>query len=114
MSSGPNKARCKLCGSFFKHDANGTLKNHHEFKYCKALKNKATRGQPTMSNDESIFAYSVDAVWEQMAQFVIQQSLPFNHFDNLRLTRLIQQNLQPRYTHIWKGSTGLSPSIAAQ
>ncbi|KAL8266315.1 hypothetical protein R6Q59_003659 [Mikania micrantha] len=26
MSSGPNKARYKLCGSFFKHDANNTLK----------------------------------------------------------------------------------------
>ncbi|KAL8257748.1 hypothetical protein R6Q59_029789 [Mikania micrantha] len=106
MSSGPNKARCrpnkarcKLCDSFFKNDANSTLKNHHEFKYCKALKNEASRGQPTMSNDGSIFAYSVDAVREQMAQFVIQQSLPFDHFDNPRLTRLIQQTLQPRYTH---------------
>ncbi|KAD4385752.1 hypothetical protein E3N88_25921 [Mikania micrantha] len=99
MSSGPNKACCKLCGSFFKHDANTTLKNHHEFKYCKALKNEASRGQPTMSNDGSIFAYSVDAVREQMAQFVIQQSLPFNHFDNPRLTRLIQQTLQPCYSH---------------
>ncbi|KAL8233493.1 hypothetical protein R6Q59_019593 [Mikania micrantha] len=76
MSSGQNKARCKLCDSFFKHDANSTLKNHHEYKYRKSLKNKAPRGQPTMSNDESIFAYSVDAVREQMAQFVIQQSLP--------------------------------------
>ncbi|KAL8210032.1 hypothetical protein R6Q57_006764 [Mikania cordata] len=86
MSSGPNKARCKLCGDFFKHDANTTLKNHHEFKYCKALKNEAARGQLTMSNDESIFAYSVDAVQEQIAQFVIQQSLPFNHFDNPKIT----------------------------
>ncbi|KAD7479255.1 hypothetical protein E3N88_02391 [Mikania micrantha] len=109
MSSGPNKARCKLCGSFFKHDTNTTLKNHHEFKYCKALKNEASRGQPTMSNDGSIFAYSVDAVREQMAQFVIQQSLPFNHFDNPRLTRLIQQTLQPRYSH--RKSVGLKHLI---
>ncbi|KAL8217074.1 hypothetical protein R6Q57_023911 [Mikania cordata] len=101
MSSGPNKARCKLCGSFFKHDVNMTLKNHHEFKYCKALKKEAARGQPTMSNDMSIFVYSVDAVREQMTQFVIQQSLLFNHFDSPRLTRLIQQTLQPRYTHLF-------------
>ncbi|KAD4888102.1 hypothetical protein E3N88_20175 [Mikania micrantha] len=74
MSSGPNKARCKLCGSFFKHDANSILKNHHEYKYCKALKNEATRAQPTMSNDGSIFAYSADALQELMVQFVIQQN----------------------------------------
>ncbi|KAL8265155.1 hypothetical protein R6Q59_023285 [Mikania micrantha] len=42
-----------------------------------------------MMNDGSIFAYSVDAVREQMAQFVTQQSLSFNHFDNRRLTPLI-------------------------
>ena len=100
MSNGPNKARCKLCGCFFKHDANTTLKNHIELKYCKALKNEASRGQATMSNDGSVFAYNVDAVREQMAKFVIQQSLPFNHFDNPHLTRLIQQTLQPRYTHV--------------
>ncbi|KAD5507938.1 hypothetical protein E3N88_15641 [Mikania micrantha] len=71
LSSGPNKARCKLCGSFFKHDASSTLKNHHGYKYCKALKNEAPRGQPTMENDGSIYAYRVDAVQEQMAQFIV-------------------------------------------
>ncbi|KAL8257271.1 hypothetical protein R6Q59_029312 [Mikania micrantha] len=40
MSSGSNKARCKFCGTFFTHDANSTLKNHIEQKYCKALKNQ--------------------------------------------------------------------------
>ncbi|KAL8226178.1 hypothetical protein R6Q57_018735 [Mikania cordata] len=79
----------KMSSVFFKHDANSALKNH-EYKYRKALKNEAARGQPTMSNDGSIFAYSVDAVRGQMAQVVIQQSLSFNHFDNPRLTRVIQ------------------------
>ncbi|KAL8268063.1 hypothetical protein R6Q59_001861 [Mikania micrantha] len=49
MSSSPNKVRCKFCGTLFKHDANSTLKNHIEQKYCKALKNKASRGQTSMT-----------------------------------------------------------------
>ena len=39
MTSGAKKARCKHCGKFYGEDANSTLKNHVEKKYCKALKN---------------------------------------------------------------------------
>lgn len=35
-----------------------------------------------------------------MAQFVIQEGLPFNHFDNKHLTKLIQETLHPCYTHV--------------
>ncbi|KAL8226159.1 hypothetical protein R6Q57_018716 [Mikania cordata] len=99
MSSGPNKAWCKLCGNFFKHDAKNTLKNHHGYKYCKVLKNKAPRDQAMMKNDASIFAYTLMRFGNKMAQFVIRQSLPLNYFDNPRLTRLIQQTREYRYTH---------------
>ena len=100
MSSGPDKARCKLCGKFFQKEANTTLKNHIELKYCPVLKPQPGRGQASMTNEGNLFAYSIDAVREEMAHFVIQQSLPFNHFDNERLTRMIQRTLQPRYSHV--------------
>ncbi|KAL8266011.1 hypothetical protein R6Q59_003355 [Mikania micrantha] len=57
-----------------KHDANSTLKNHIEHKYCKALKNQTSRGLTSMTNEGNVFAYSVDAVREQIAHFVIQES----------------------------------------
>ncbi|GJS92593.1 zinc finger BED domain-containing protein RICESLEEPER 2 [Tanacetum coccineum] len=37
---------------------------------------------------------------QQFASFVIQEGLSFNHFDNARLTRVIQNTLQPRYTQV--------------
>jgi hypothetical protein len=48
-----------------------------------------------MSNEGSVWAYDLERTREQMTQFVNQQSLPFNYFDNERLTRLIQQTPQP-------------------
>ena len=44
--------------------------------------------------------FNVDMVRERMTQFVIQESLPFNHFDNPRLTKMIQEMFQPSYTHV--------------
>nr|GEW72797.1 replication protein A 70 kDa DNA-binding subunit B [Tanacetum cinerariifolium] len=52
------------------------------------------------SREGGSFAYEADRVRQQLAGFVIQQGLPFNHFDNPRLTNIIQKCLQPRYTHV--------------
>ncbi|GJR25943.1 putative AC transposase [Tanacetum coccineum] len=47
-----------------------------------------------------IFAYEADRCRQQFASFVIQEGLPFNNFDNPRLTKVIQNTLQPRYTQV--------------
>ncbi|GJY95542.1 hypothetical protein Tco_0511903 [Tanacetum coccineum] len=47
-----------------------------------------------------LFAYEADRCRQQFASFVIQEGLPFNHFDNRRLTNVIQKCLQPRYTQV--------------
>ncbi|KAL8229818.1 hypothetical protein R6Q57_014718, partial [Mikania cordata] len=70
ICSGPNKARCKFCGTIFKYHANSTLKNQIEIKYCKALKNQASRGQTSMTTEGNVFACSAEAVRKQMAHFV--------------------------------------------
>ncbi|GKB12759.1 putative AC transposase [Tanacetum coccineum] len=41
-----------------------------------------------------------DVVREQFADLVIQEALPFNHFDNSRMTRVLQNHLQPKYNHV--------------
>ena len=45
-------------------------------------------------------------VRERMTQFVIQESLSFNHFDNPRLTKMIQDTLQSFYTHVSRTTLG--------
>ena len=100
MQTGPNKARCKYCGKFYKKDANTSLGNHISVPHCKALKGEPSKGQTSLASEGTMWAYNVEAVREQMGNFVIQESLPFNHFDNPRLTKLIQKTLQPRYTHV--------------
>ncbi|GJY91091.1 zinc finger BED domain-containing protein RICESLEEPER 2-like protein [Tanacetum coccineum] len=99
MSSGPKKARCKKCGAFFAQDGNTTLKNHMN-KSCPALKAASGSSQTTMGVDGSLWHYEAARVRERMAQFVIQETLPFDHFDNKRMTSLIQETLQPRYCHV--------------
>ncbi|GJS69050.1 zinc finger BED domain-containing protein RICESLEEPER 2-like protein [Tanacetum coccineum] len=57
-------------------------------------------GQSSMSRDGSVFVYNPDAVREQFAGLVIQEGLPFNHFDNTRMMRVFQNHLQPKYNHV--------------
>ncbi|GJX10086.1 hypothetical protein Tco_0199945 [Tanacetum coccineum] len=47
-----------------------------------------------------IFAYEAERCRQQFASFMIQEGLSFNHFDNPRLSRVIQNTLQPRYTKV--------------
>ncbi|GJV65700.1 RNA-directed DNA polymerase, eukaryota [Tanacetum coccineum] len=53
-----------------------------------------------MSRDESIFVYNPDVLRKQFASLAIQRGLPFNHFDDKQTTRVFQNHLQPRYTHV--------------
>ncbi|GJR75230.1 hypothetical protein Tco_0087595 [Tanacetum coccineum] len=53
-----------------------------------------------MGVDGSLWQYEVAQVRDRMAKFVIQETLSFDHFDNKRMTSLIQDTLQPRYYHV--------------
>ena len=103
MSNGETKCRCKKCGKFMGTSSNTTLRNHLE-KYCDSLKPIPEEGQTSMGVDGRTFAYSAERTREAFAQFVIQDALPFNHFDNRRLTKVIQENLQPRYRQVSRSS----------
>nr|GEV56644.1 zinc finger BED domain-containing protein DAYSLEEPER [Tanacetum cinerariifolium] len=100
MSDGSKKGRCKQCGKFIRASSNSTLRQHIEKPYCPVRKVIPDGGQSSMSREGGLFAYEADRVRQQFAGFVIQQGLPFNHFDNPRLTNIIQKCLQPRYTHV--------------
>ncbi|GJS16345.1 hypothetical protein Tco_0410817 [Tanacetum coccineum] len=93
------KAHCKHCGKFLKHESNSTLKGHTD-RYCEGLKSNPKAGQASMSREWGIFAYDADWRRQQFASFVIQEGLSFNHFDNPRLTKVIQNTLQPLYTQV--------------
>nr|GEX60350.1 hypothetical protein [Tanacetum cinerariifolium] len=57
-------------------------------------------GQTSMARDGSVFRYYPDYLREQFAGLVIQRALPFNHFDHEQTTRVFQNTMQPRYTHV--------------
>ncbi|GJS68279.1 zinc finger BED domain-containing protein RICESLEEPER 2-like protein [Tanacetum coccineum] len=57
-------------------------------------------GQTSMARDGSVFRYDPDYLREQFAGLVIQRALPFNHFDHEQTTRVFQNTMQPRYTHV--------------
>ncbi|GJT27096.1 zinc finger BED domain-containing protein RICESLEEPER 2-like protein [Tanacetum coccineum] len=61
-------------------------------------------GQSSMSRDGSVFVYNPYAVREQFAGLVIQEGLPFNHFDITRMTRVFQNHLQPKYNHVCRST----------
>lgn len=99
MSNGSKLARCKHCSKFFKSESNSSLKNHTE-KACKALKSGTTHGQADMTTQGGVFTYNAEKVREGLAKLVISKGLPFDHFDDERMTKMIQTLLQPRYTHV--------------
>ncbi|GJY05408.1 hypothetical protein Tco_0371348 [Tanacetum coccineum] len=57
-------------------------------------------GQTSMARDGSVFRYDPDYLREQFAGLVIQRALPFNRFDHEQTTRVFQNTMQPRYTHV--------------
>ncbi|GKB27753.1 hypothetical protein Tco_0867154 [Tanacetum coccineum] len=104
MTNGQKKAQCKYCFHFFSEGSNTTLKNHITHPHCEVLKAQQNQnpeaGQTSMGRDGQIFMYNPDYLREQFAGLVIQRGLPFNHFDHEQTTRVFQNTLQPRYTHV--------------
>ncbi|GKA92490.1 zinc finger BED domain-containing protein RICESLEEPER 3 [Tanacetum coccineum] len=74
--------------------SNSTLRTHMN-KSCPVV--KAAASSSPMGNDGSLWQYEVDRVRDRMAKFEIQETLSFDHFDNRRMTDLINETLQPRY-----------------
>jgi hypothetical protein len=103
MSDNTVKARCKKCLKFYSAASNSSLRSHVA-KHCASLATVPEEGQTSMARDGTIFSYSEERVREQFASFVIQDALPFNHFDNPRLTKVIQDTLQPRYTQVTRST----------
>ncbi|KAD5802733.1 hypothetical protein E3N88_14093 [Mikania micrantha] len=93
MSDGSQKARCKYCGMLLAKESNTSLKKHITKPFCKALKNDPESQQTQISNDGGIFHYNVDEVHDRMAKFVIQEALPFGHFDNPQTDTLHQDQV---------------------
>nr|GEW45026.1 putative AC transposase [Tanacetum cinerariifolium] len=104
MTDNSQKAQCKHCFHFLSQGSNTTLENHITHPHCeliKAQKNQNPKaGQTSMARDGSVFRYDPDYLCEQFAGLVIQQALPFNHFDHEQTTRVFQNTVQPRYTHV--------------
>ncbi|KAD4584027.1 hypothetical protein E3N88_21628 [Mikania micrantha] len=90
MSNGVDKARCKGCGTFLKPESNSTLRSHLT-KHCIVVKNNPANDQAQMSQECGVWNFDPDMVREKMGNLVIQESLTFNHFDNPRLTKMIQK-----------------------
>nr|GEX53819.1 zinc finger BED domain-containing protein DAYSLEEPER [Tanacetum cinerariifolium] len=68
-------------------------------KSCPPLKAATGSSQTTIRVDGSLWQYKAARVQDRMAKFVIQETLPFDHFNNKRMTSLIQDTLQPRYCY---------------
>ncbi|GJX41536.1 retrovirus-related pol polyprotein from transposon TNT 1-94 [Tanacetum coccineum] len=97
MIDGVEKARCKKCMKFYNPGSNSTLRTHKSG--CNAVSQNDT-SQGTIGADGQVFIFDNDAVRLDFTKFVIQQALPFNHFDNVKLTEIIKRRLQPRYQHV--------------
>ncbi|KAI3826958.1 hypothetical protein L1987_01018 [Smallanthus sonchifolius] len=99
LSNEKERARCKMCGAFLGKDSNTSLKMHME-KSCPSLKGIPSEGQASMTSEGGIWNFDPNTVRDRMTRLVIQEGLPFNYFDNPRLTRMIQETLQPRYHQV--------------
>ena len=104
MTSGATKARCKHCGLIMGKDANNNLRKHIA-KHCKGLHGNVgggdEAGQSSMAHGGGgLWNFDLATVRDRMSKFVIQEGLSFSHFDNPRLTAMIQECLQPRYKHV--------------
>nr|GEX19248.1 hypothetical protein [Tanacetum cinerariifolium] len=104
MIDNSQKAQCKHCFHFLSQGSNTTLRNHITHPHSeviKAQKNQNPKaGQTSMARDGSVSRYDPDYLREQFAGLVIQRALPFNHFNHEETTRVFQNTMQPRYTHV--------------
>ena len=97
MNDGVEKARCKNCGKFLTTQSNSTLRSHKNGS-CRAVSQETS--QATIGADGGVFIYDNEALREAFTKFVIQEALPFNHFDNVKLKEIIKKRLQPRYQQV--------------
>ena len=77
-------------------EVNSTLRSHAS-KYCISLTSDAGMGQGSIGGEGGLWTYDIARVRDRMAKFVIQEALPFDHFDNPRFTMLVRDVLQPKY-----------------
>ncbi|GJU65258.1 hypothetical protein Tco_1247093 [Tanacetum coccineum] len=97
MNDGFDKARCKRCVGFLNPTSNSTLRTH--LNGCRAARQNDT-SHGTIGSDGEVFIYDNDALRDAFTKFVIQQALPFDHFDNSKLTEIIKKRLQSRYQQV--------------
>lgn len=65
------------------------------------LKNILAPDQVQLSTDgANIWVFDLDNLLDSLVKFIIQKRLPFDHFGNPCLTKLIQETLQPGYQHV--------------
>ncbi|GJY57008.1 hypothetical protein Tco_0456123 [Tanacetum coccineum] len=100
MSDNSTRAQCIHCFGFLSASSNPTLRAHVKYPHCETLKTVLEPRQQSMGRDGSVFVYNPDYLREQFAGLVIQQGLPFNHFDHEQTTRVFQNTMQPKYNHV--------------
>nr|GEU40042.1 patatin-like protein 1 [Tanacetum cinerariifolium] len=110
MTDNSTKAQCKHCFNFLSSGSNSTSMNHIMHSHCEALKTVSEARQSSMARDESV----PDVLREQFAGLVIQQGLPFNHFDNAQMTRVFQNHMQPKYNHGFAAALAILITEASQ
>nr|GEX64662.1 zinc finger BED domain-containing protein RICESLEEPER 2-like [Tanacetum cinerariifolium] len=100
MSDNLTKAQCMHCFGFLSSGSNSTLRNHINHPHCEALNMVPEAGKSSMDQHGSVFVFNSDVLREQFTGLVIQQGLPFNHFDNAQTTRVFQNHMQQKYNHV--------------
>lgn len=64
------------------------------------VKNIPTQGQAVVLNDGIIWTFDVNGAWDNIAKFMIQENLSFDHIDNTCMTKFNQDTLQPCSEHV--------------
>ncbi|GKB81667.1 zinc finger BED domain-containing protein RICESLEEPER 2-like protein [Tanacetum coccineum] len=99
------KAQCKHCFHFLSVGSNTTLRNHIEHPHCeakKAQKNQNSEaGQTSIGRDWECFSMNYPYIFVNISLLGDQRAIPFpTHFDYEQTTRVFQNTMQPRYTHV--------------
>ena len=97
MVDGVQKGKCNACGKLLATGGNSTLKRHREA----CLKKQAPESsQAQIDSTGHIWTYDQALQRDLQMKCMIQKGLPFNTFDDPRMTNYIQQGLQPKYQKV--------------
>lgn len=99
LTNGKKKAQCKECQALLTAEGNSTLRRHTE-KTCPRLKARDDPNQPIINNQGQIWLWDAELSRQMTTKCVIQVGLPFGHFANPHITKLIKETLQPRYEEV--------------